>query len=90
MNHIKTNKTSPNWIASESSFDNATLQTVLKELEIQFPITIKTDVSSVNSRFTGSFTHKNLDLALKSICNPLKLTYTIREESVTIYAKESQ
>ncbi len=89
-NHSKINRTSPNWIASESSFDDATLQDVLKELEIQYPITITTEVSNVNNRFTGSFTHKNLNLALKSICDPLKLTYTIREESVTIYAKEAQ
>ncbi len=89
INHSKTNKTSPNWIANESSFDNATLATVLEELENQYPITITAEINNINRRFTGSFTHKNLNLALKSICDPLQLTFTIREESVTIYAKES-
>lgn len=88
--HNQTKKTSPNWITSESSFKNATLQTVLKELEFQYSIIIITKISDVNRRFTGSFTHKNLNLALKSICDPLQLIYTIQDESVTIYAKNSQ
>jgi len=89
-NHQQFNKTSPTWIVSESSFDNASLQTVLNELGNQYPITITADIRNVNRRFTGSFTHKNLNLALKSICDPLQLTYSIRDESVSIYAKEGQ
>ena len=90
INRNEISKTSPNWIANESSFENTTLQNVLNELEIQYPITITADISNLNRRFTGSFTHKNLNLALKSICDPLQLTYTLREESVSIYAKEGQ
>ena len=90
INHNEISKISPNWIANESSFENTTLQNVLNELEIQYPITITADISNLNRRFTGSFTHKNLNLALKSICDPLQLIYTIREESISIYAKEGQ
>jgi transmembrane sensor len=88
--HTSTNNTSPSWTINESSFDNETLVSVLKELENQYPITITAQISNANPRFTGSFTHNNLNLALKSICDPLHLAYTIKEESVTIYAKEIQ
>lgn len=90
VDHSNTDKTSPSWTMNESSFENATLTTVLKELESQYPITLTAQFSNVSQRFTGSFTHNDLNLALKSICEPLHLSYTIREESVTIYAKESK
>lgn len=88
--HDNSNRTSPSWTANESSFDNALLTTVLQELERQYPITITAQFSNANRHFTGSFTHSDLDLALKSICDPLHLAYTIEEESVTIYVQNSE
>ena len=84
----ETNAIEPSWITNESSFYNATLSDVLEELKRQYPIQLTAKYSNANRRFTGSFTHQNLDLALKSICDPMQLAYTIEEESVTIYAKE--
>lgn len=88
--HSTTSQKAPVWVSGESSFDNVTLITVLEELERQYPIKVTSQLSNTNRRFTGSFTHNDLDLALKSICDPLKLTYSITKESVTIYDKETQ
>lgn len=85
-----TMRKSPSWTANESSFDNALLTEVLQELERQYPITITAQFSNADRRFTGSFTHKDLNLALKSICDPLHLAYTIGEESVTIYVQNNE
>jgi transmembrane sensor len=80
--------TIPSWTTNESSFNNAKIALVLEELKRQYSIKLTTKFNGTDQRFTGSFTHSDLNLALKSICNPLHLTYTIEEESVTIYAKE--
>jgi ferric-dicitrate binding protein FerR (iron transport regulator) len=89
-NHAATNKSSPNWALGESSFSNAPIKLVLEELQRQYPIKLTANYSNTNLRFTGNFTHGNLDLALKSICDPLRLAYTIEKESVTIYAQKVQ
>ncbi|MBT8275782.1 MAG: FecR family protein [Bacteroidia bacterium] len=82
-----TNSIEPAWIRNESNFENASLATVLKELEAQYPITITSPKSIANKRFTGSFTHNDLELALKSICDPLRIGYTLDDNEVTLYAK---
>lgn len=90
IKHYKNNTSSPGWIANESSFENTTLAKVLKEFERQYPIKITTENINVNKRFSGSFTHNNLNLALKSVCDPLNLSFTINGEDVTIYAKDNK
>jgi ferric-dicitrate binding protein FerR (iron transport regulator) len=81
------NSDTPSWLLDESYFENATLAMVLKEIERQYPIEITTDNINVERRFTGAFTHKDLDLALKSVCDPLNLAYSIGGNDVTLYAK---
>jgi ferric-dicitrate binding protein FerR (iron transport regulator) len=87
----KTNTTleAPDWTKNESSFKNIQIGLVLEELKRQYPITLTTKYDDTEQRFTGSFSHNDLNLALKSICNPLHLEFIIEEERVTIYAKES-
>ncbi len=82
---------SPVWLAHESNFDNAPLPIVIKELERQYPIKITLENVDSEKRFTGSFTHENLDLALKAICEPLQLHYKIdKNGAVHIDAKNSK
>jgi ferric-dicitrate binding protein FerR (iron transport regulator) len=82
---------SPVWLAHESNFENAPLPIVIKELERQYPIKITLKNVDSEKRFTGSFTHENLDLALKAICEPLQLHYKINKNgAVQIDAKISK
>jgi ferric-dicitrate binding protein FerR (iron transport regulator) len=85
--HTTTSKGQPEWIMNESSFTNATLSEVINELEQQYPINITSPENIANKRFTGSFTHDNLELALRSICDPLRLGYTVEGDEVTLYVK---
>ena len=86
VNDFYTSK--PGWIGNESSFNNILIAEVLKELERKYSLHITTQNIDVNLRFTGSFTHKNLDSALKTITLPLGLTYSIeKENSVIIYSE---
>ncbi len=86
IEHIKENAAAPQWIANESHFENASLFTVLNELQRQYPIEIISQ-DDINKRFTGSFTHNNLNIALKSVCDPLQLNFTVDGKEVKIYAK---
>ncbi|MCW5520946.1 FecR domain-containing protein [Aureitalea sp. L0-47] len=85
--HTAISNSAPSWIANESSFENATLSEVINELEQQYPINITSPENIANKRFTGSFTHDNLELALRSICDPLRLGYTVGGDEVTLYVK---
>ena len=88
--HTQSTSKIPSWKSDESNFENATLAMVLKEIERQYPIKVTTKNIDVDKRFSGTFTHKDLILALKSICEPLNLVFTIDgKEDVTLYAKGS-
>jgi ferric-dicitrate binding protein FerR (iron transport regulator) len=80
--------TAPTWVNNESSFENVLVSDVLLELKRQYPVNISTELI-LNKRFTGSFTHTNLTVALRSICDPLQLDFTIANNEVTLYAKNS-
>lgn len=82
---------SPVWLANESIFQNAPLSVVLQELERQYPIKVTVGKVVPEHRFSGTFTHTNLELALKAICEPLHLNYkTNKNGTVFINAKNSE
>lgn len=80
-------KIAPSWIDDETDFENLRFDLVLEQLKRQYPIVVKIDGVDMDQKISGSFTHKNLDIALQSICNPLGLTFTIKDNQVTIYAE---
>tara|TARA_R110002072_G_scaffold135791_5_gene277493 strand:- start:2138 stop:3040 length:903 start_codon:yes stop_codon:yes gene_type:complete len=76
----------PGWMFDESSFENKPLWWVIEELQRQYKVTVTFENIDKNTRFTGAFTHTNLDAALKTICMPMGLTYTINQNgNVLIY-----
>ena len=80
----------PEWVGNESSFDNIPVTQVLKALEDKYAITVNTQNIDVTLRFTGSFTHSNLEAALQTITIPLGLTYSIEDtKTVQISAVEN-
>jgi len=74
----------PTWIAGESSFNNVPLKYVISELENHYQLEIDSDNVETNRLYTGSFTHKNLELALKSITIPLNLSYSKSGSSIVL------
>lgn len=67
----------PYWLKNMSVFENATLEDVISEIEKQYSIKITQSFDDEELRFTGAFEHNNLKNALKSITQPLNLTYEI-------------
>ncbi|MBT8318328.1 MAG: DUF4974 domain-containing protein, partial [Lutibacter sp.] len=69
--------TNPSWLKNNSSFASVPYSYIIKELERQYNIEVTYDKALKNTLFTGTFTHSNLETALKAICIPLNLNYTI-------------
>ncbi len=76
------NNTSPTWQSGTSRFYNDNLRIVCDELERQYQI--KVELRSQDRNFSGNFTHVDLDQALRSICRPLGLSYTISQDENTV------
>ncbi|WP_282044264.1 FecR family protein [Winogradskyella flava] len=76
--------TQPSWLRGESSFTSTPLKYVISELERQYDMTFIAENIDTSRLFTGSFTHKNLDLALKSVTIPLNLNYIQSGNSIVL------
>lgn len=81
------NSKAPTWLQQKSTFTNSPLPQVIKALEKQYNINIddsKIDASKM--RYTGGFTHGNLDTALKSVFAPLKIKFTFIQKNHIVLA----
>ncbi|TXE10186.1 DUF4974 domain-containing protein [Seonamhaeicola algicola] len=80
----KESNTTPSWLNNESKFKSLPYKQVIAEFERQYNVNIT--LVGVNSAelFTGSFTHNNIDVALKSITLPLQLTYSNNNGNITL------
>ncbi|WP_394907811.1 FecR family protein [uncultured Mesonia sp.] len=76
----------PSWLTGQSKFKRVPLILVIQEIERQYDVKVlrKNIDLEKNSYFTGSFTHSNLDMALRSVCIPFGLTYHIDGKSVNL------
>lgn len=75
-------KTTGSWKRGDFYFDNASLQQVFETIERQFGVT--TSRAPSNRYYTGYFDMSNLDQALKIVCEPMDLTYQVKDKTVTI------
>ncbi|MBC9795617.1 FecR family protein [Sinomicrobium weinanense] len=78
----------PSWIRNESSFKSVPYREVLKEFERQYNVKIRTDTET-NRHFTGSFSNRDIETALKSITLPFRLKYEFtdgKKDEIIIYA----
>lgn len=76
--------TQPSWLRGESNFVNTPFKHVITELENYYDIKIVVDKADADRLYTGGFTHKNLDLALKSVTIPLNLSYSKSGTSIVL------
>ncbi|WP_435579070.1 FecR family protein [Gilvibacter sp.] len=81
---FETAVSNPSWINNKSVFKSTPYHMILAELERHYAI--KVDASAIDKSviFTGSFTHQDLETALKAVTDPLQLKYKIDGDRVTI------
>ena len=78
----------PTWKKGESSFKSIPLKYVIKALKNQYKITFETSKIDLNKKFTGSFTHKNLKIALQTVFVPMKIGVTFKDEKTVVLEKQ--
>ncbi|WP_010177727.1 FecR family protein [Aquimarina agarilytica] len=66
----------PEWTQGYSAFNKATLNEVIESLERQYDVKINSKHINTKRTFTGFFTHKNLENAIKTCFEPLHIKYT--------------
>jgi transmembrane sensor len=74
----------PNWLIGESTFQNTPMSQVIIALQNQFKINFDTSNVNLSERFTGGFTHKDLNLALKTVMIPMDISYTVDNQNKII------
>lgn len=74
----------PTWLNNESSFNSMPYKYVLQEFERQYNVEINAKAIDQSALFTGSFTHQNKELALKSITLPLNIEYSIKNQLIEL------
>ncbi len=80
----KENRSTPSWLNNESTFKSLPYKTVIAEFERQYDVNITLINIDSTKLFTGSFTHNNLEVALKSISLPLHLTYSKTNNTIIL------
>ncbi|MFT5847944.1 MAG: ferric-dicitrate binding protein FerR (iron transport regulator) [Psychroserpens sp.] len=72
----KENLLRPSWLTKKSTFRSIPYREVIKEFERQYNVSIEFETINDSQNFTGSFTHNDIEIALKSITLPLQLKYS--------------
>ena len=77
----------PSWLNDESTFSSVPLKYVLAEFERQYNIEIEVYNIDTDQLFTGTFTHTDKDLALKSISVPSQIKFKLEGGKVLFYGE---
>lgn len=70
----------PTWVEGESTFKSVPLSYVLASLESQYDIKIDASAIDLSQVYTGSFTNKDLNTALKTVFKSLQIQYVEKEK----------
>ncbi|MGR7812246.1 FecR family protein [Lacinutrix undariae] len=80
----KDKNTTPSWVNNTSVFKSLPYREVIAEFERQYNTSIVLEHINDAQLFTGSFTHNNIENALKSITLPLQLKHTTNNNIITL------
>ncbi|AXG68934.1 fec operon regulator FecR [Kordia sp. SMS9] len=74
----------PTWRDGESNFREMPIKHVIQALQNQYNIQFDFENVDTTQRFTGTFSHKNLKLALRTVFDPMEISYTFKDEKSVI------
>ena len=75
------------WKEGESNFREIPLKHVIEAIQNQYEVTFEYDTVDANQYFTGTFSHKNLNIALRTVFVPMEISYTFKDENTIILKK---
>lgn len=79
-----TGESVPTWISGESSFRSVPLNRVISALEKQFNVTFVKENIDDSVIFTGSFSNRDLSVALASVFRTVELHYTVLNDKIIL------
>lgn len=74
----------PKWVEGESTFKSVPLSVVFLSFKNRFGKNVVLPKKFENLKFTGTFVHNDIEKALKSICNPVGLQYSIEQNKINL------
>ncbi|WP_282043306.1 FecR family protein [Winogradskyella flava] len=80
INDVTFSESTPSWRKGFTRFDERPLHEVLEELSYYFDVKFDTEKIDTNRLYSGSFEHKNIDLALKATLVPMGITYKLEQD----------
>lgn len=72
------------WRNGEFYFDNESIKNIFDEFSRQYDIEVKLSDRFGEIKYSGYFNNKDLETALKMICDPLELNYKINNDNIEI------
>ncbi|EDP96849.1 possible anti-sigma factor [Kordia algicida OT-1] len=81
------NTNDASWRDGESNFREMPIKHVITALQDQYGVQFNVDSIDTKQRFTGTFSHKNLKLALRTVFVPMEISYTFKDEKTVILKK---
>ncbi|MBC8755374.1 FecR domain-containing protein [Kordia sp. YSTF-M3] len=75
------------WREGESNFREMPLKHVITALQDQYEVQFIIEDIDTAERFTGSFSHTNLKLALRTVFVPMEISYTFKDKKTVILKK---
>ncbi|MFC5046963.1 FecR family protein [Aquimarina hainanensis] len=78
----------PSWIKGESTFAEVPIHYVITALQKQFDVVF--EVHSIDQRvlYTGGFAHDNLEIALKTVFDPMRISYIFKDKTTIVLEAE--
>lgn len=77
----------PNWLNTDSKFDKASLAEVFNDIELEFKVSVEASEVDVARKYTGTYSHQNIEEAAKNIAIPMGLKYEIKGKTITFTNK---
>ncbi len=88
LNELDVTKKMPSWVNGESNFTATPLKQVIIALEKQYNVTIRKEAIDQHQKFTGTFTHNNLEKALYTVFAAMNITFTFTDDTtIELYEK---
>ncbi len=74
----------PSWTLGESTFKSVPIKYVILALEEKYNVVFEENQINDTLLFTGSFTHSNIDIALKTVFETLQIKYTKKANTIKL------
>lgn len=75
------------WKEGESNFREIPLKYVIEAIQNQYGVTFEYNTVDANQDFTGTFSHENLNIALRTVFVPMEISYTFKDKNTIILKK---